>query len=239
MKQKIKISFYYMQELSYRVAYLIMTIIFIFTITYRYKQTLIYLLLPQGITHIISTDITEIFTTYLHVAALITFMLSTIIIILQIYLFFKPGLYYFEIRILNKYLISYIAGYFYFYIILYPTLIQLSWQFFFAYTLNFNAVQLIFEPRLTTYLTYIKTVGTMLNVLFLIVVLTTLILNYTPTENLVKYRKLIYTGMVLLSTVITPPDCISQIIVTLLLIKLYEIQLFIRLLNKRYTDILN
>lgn len=239
MNNKLKTSFYYIQELGYRGTYLIFNTIFIFIITYRYKQTLIYLLLPHGITHIISTDVTEIFTTYLHIAIIITFMLNIIIFLLQIYLFLRPGLYCFESRILKMYLISCIVGYFYFYIILYPTLIQLSWKFFFNYTLNFNAVQLIFEPRLTTYLNYIKTIGIMINVLFFVLLVTTFLLTHTPTKNLIKHRKLVYVCIVIFSTFITPPDCISQVIITLLLIKLYEILLFIKLLNKQYINNLN
>jgi len=236
MKKKLKTSLYYIQELCYRGTYLIINTIFIFTITYRYKQTLIYLLLPNGITHIISTDVTEIFTTYFHIAAIITFMLNTVVFLLQIYLFLRPGLYCFETRILNIYLISCIMGYFYFCIVLYPVLIQLSWKFFFNYTLNFNAVQLIFEPRLNDYLNYIRTIGFMINILFFALLLTTLVLTNTTTNNLIKRRKFIYICMAIFSTFITPPDCISQIVVTLLLIKLYEIQLFIKLINKQYIN---
>ena len=238
MKQKLKISFYYVQELCYRGIYLIINTIFIFIITYRYKQTLIYLLLPHGITHIISTDVTEIFTTYLHIAAIITFMLNTILFLFQIYLFLRPGLYDFETQRLNRYIISCIIGYFYFYIILYPILIQLSWQFFFNYTLNFNAVQLIFEPKLTSYLNYIKAIGVMINILFFILLITAFILSNTTTDNLIKYRKVIYISIVILSTFITPPDCISQIVITMLLIKLYEIQVFAKLINKKYGNTL-
>lgn len=236
MMQKFKTSFYYIQELCYRAAYLLANTIFIFLVTYRYKQALIYLLLPHGITHIISTDVTEIFTTYLHLSAIITFMLNVGVFLVQIYLFLRPGLYSFEARLLNTILAGCLVGYFYFYIILYPGLIQLSWKFFFNYTQHFNAVQLIFEPRLTNYLNYIKTIGVMINILFFTLLLTAVILSNTTTNHLTKYRKFVYVCMVVLSTCITPPDCVSQIVITLLLIKLYEIQLFIKLLNKQYVN---
>ena len=73
--KKLKLSLHYIQELNYRTAYSILATILLFTISYTYKQTLIYLIIPKGISHFISTDLTEIFTTYLQLCTAISLVI--------------------------------------------------------------------------------------------------------------------------------------------------------------------
>ena len=153
--KKLKLSLHYIQELNYRTAYSILATILLFTISYTYKQTLIYLIIPKGISHFISTDLTEIFTTYLQLCTAISLVIGTIIFIIQLYIFLVPGLYLNEAKRGYKIIIITICFYLYIYTIALPIIIQLSWEFFLSYTNDFKSIQLIFDPQLKNYLKHI------------------------------------------------------------------------------------
>jgi sec-independent protein translocase protein TatC len=52
-------------------------------------------------------------------------------------------------------------------------------------------------------------------------------LGIINSEFLVKYRKHSIIGVLILSAVITPPDLVSQVIVAIPIVLLYEISIFV------------
>ncbi|CAN0590426.1 unnamed protein product, partial [Ectocarpus sp. 12 AP-2014] len=55
--KRLKLSIYYIQELNYRLAYATLGTTLIFFTTYIYKQGLIFLLLPRGLSHFVSSGL--------------------------------------------------------------------------------------------------------------------------------------------------------------------------------------
>lgn len=236
--RKLQSTLYYTRELTYRIFYTAVNTIFIFAISYRYKQVLIYLILPQGLSHLITTEITEIFITYISICALVTTLINLNVLLVQIYFFLRPGLYLFEADIASMYLIGCLTLYFYFYVVIYPMIIQVSWKFFTAYIKNFKSVQLIFEPKLNNYFYYVKNIGFLLMILSPGILISMAVLTYIKYETILQYRKYIYILITVAATLATPPDLISQLILVIILIKLYEALIFIRLILQKYKKLI-
>lgn len=232
--KKLKLSLHYIQELNYRTVYSIIATILIFTISYTYKQTLIYLIIPKGISHFISTDLTEIFTTYLHLCTAISLIIGTIIFIIQLYIFLVPGLYLNEAKKGYKIIITTICFYLYIYTIALPIIIQLSWEFFLSYTNDFKSIQLIFDPQLKNYLRHIYKLSIIINLSYPFLIILNIMLYRVKTTILTKHRRIIYFLSFAFSAIITPPDVVSQAFIGLFLIFFYETQIFLWIIHRKY-----
>lgn len=237
--QFVKTQYSYILEIKHRIIYTILGVLWTLIISYRYRQTIIYLLLPEGIYNLLSTDITETFTIYLTVATTITGILGSTIVVSQIFFFLRPGLYELEAIFLRTLAITILIVFCAIYGWIYPWLIQITWNFFSSYTTDFTPIQLNFEPSLKTYLYHIKHIGLIITTLGFTLIGIKNLLRYSITNTLVYYRKLIHLLTLIIAAFITPPDPISQIILSAIIIIVYELYLLIRLIGKKYKEKLN
>ena len=128
--KRLQFSIYYLQELKYRLAYTTLGTILLFFTTYQYKQGLIFLFLPKGLSHFVSIGLTEIFFTYLRLCTILSLGFSLGILLVQLYLFLRPGLYAYEAKAILKLLIITIFFYSCLYTFIFPVLTQLFWKLF-------------------------------------------------------------------------------------------------------------
>nr|YP_009672631.1 SecY-independent protein translocase component tatC [Dictyopteris divaricata]QDB64116.1 SecY-independent protein translocase component tatC [Dictyopteris divaricata] len=231
---KVNTFLYYIQEINYRAFYTLMGVTLIFVIAYRYKQTLIYTLLPKGASHFISTEITEIFVTYLYLCFLTSVLIGVGIIAIQIYLFLRPGLYKFESTRSLILLVAGLTAYTYTYIYVYPVVVQVSWEFFIEFPKNLNSIHLSFEPRINNYLVYIRKIATGIGFMLPSLTLVTLLMSKTRIKLLLNYRKIAYVGVILLSAILTPPDPASQLVFAFPFLIYFESQLIFWITYNRY-----
>nr|QWX90282.1 tatC [Alaria marginata] len=231
---RLKISIYYLQELNYRLAYAILGTFFLFSTTYTYKQGLIFIFLPKGLSHFVSTGLTEIFFTYLQLCTLFSFSFGFGIALTQLYLFLRPGLYVFEAKTIFNLLITAIIFYVCLYIFLFPIITKVLWELFSDYSQNFTAIDLTFEPRLHDYLSHLQQLNKILTLSFPSLIALNIIQIYTNRKTWVKYRGIAYITAFSISAFITPPDVLSQALIGLPLIIFYEIQLKIWALYEGY-----
>lgn len=223
--KKFHLSIYYLQELNYRIAYAAFGTLLFFYTTYIYKQGLIFIILPQGLSHFVSAGLTEIFFTYIELCTILSFSISIILIFTQIYLFLRPGLYIYEAKITQSLLIISIFFYICLYTLIFPWLIKLLWELFSEYSKNFTAIHLTFEPRINNYLEHIKQLNKILSFSFPCILGLNIIQKYTTKHLWIKYRGIAYIIAFSIAAFITPPDILSQTIVGLPLIFFYEIQI--------------
>nr|YP_011008253.1 SecY-independent transporter protein [Hapterophycus canaliculatus]WBP70154.1 SecY-independent transporter protein [Hapterophycus canaliculatus] len=232
--KKIQLSIYYLQELNYRMTYAIIGILLIFFTTYNYKQTIIYIILPQGLSHFVTAGLTEIFFTYMQLCTLVSFSFGLIAIILQIYLFLRPGLYFYESKMALKLLTGIVLFYMCLYLIIFPLLIKFLWELFSAYSQNFTPINLTFEPRLNDYLIHVRNLNTLLSFSFPFILILNILQRYTNKKLWVKYRGIAYVLAFSIAAFLTPPDILSQIIIGSPLIVFYEIQIIFWAVYKKY-----
>lgn len=232
--RKLQSSIYYLQELNYRLAYTAFGVLLLFFITYNYKQGLIFIILPPGLSHFISAGLTEIFLTYIQLCTLLSFNISIILASIQIYFFLRPGLYKYEASTSLKLLLSAICFYLCLYTMVLPPLIKLLWQLFSTYSQDFTPIHLTFEPRLHDYLKNIQQINQILSLSFPGILILNLFQKYTTNKMWVKYRGFAYIISFTISAFITPPDILSQTIIGLPLIICYELQLAMWAIYKEY-----
>jgi sec-independent protein translocase protein TatC len=148
-------------------------------------------------------------------------------------MFLSLGLYKFEFLKLRFafqfFLLTWVISIF----LLYKFLIPYSWAFFLSFQQDENATQSIsffFEAKIVEYFTSSYYVC-LVNCQFL-ALLTLLLTNISEKLNKIKtFRKLFYFVFVIFSTLTTPPDIISQVILSLTLILVYEILIFLKYLE--------
>lgn len=223
--KKLQLSIYYLQELNYRIAYATFGTLLLFFTTYNYKQSLIFIILPQGLSHFVSAGLTEIFFTYIELCTILSLSFGLILILTQIYFFLRPGLYIYEAKIISNILIASFCFYICLYTIIFPWLIKILWELFSEYSKDFTPIHLTFEPRINDYLENIKQLNKILCFSFPCVLGLNILQKYTTKQIWVQYRGIAYIISFSIAAFITPPDILSQTLVGLPLIFFFEIQI--------------
>lgn len=218
-------------ELKYRFLWCIFFFFTIFIILFFFSDKLydffsIPLLkqMPQG-SNIITTKIVTPFTVPLKLCYYIAILLSIPFIFYQIWSFILPGLYNKEKKIILPISILSVSlfyfGIFFSYYIVCPI------------TINFFSTStpksVIFMVDIEHYLNFIFTISILTGFVFQIpIILKTFInLQIVQKETLKKKRKFIIIIAFILGMLLTPPDILSQIILAIPMIILFEIGLLI------------
>lgn len=230
----------YFLEIKNRSLLLLLTWFSTILISYLYKEILLFsvvqpsliLNISTGSTffYFIFTNVTEIFSVYLQLVLFLSFQVFVLCFFYHIFSFLTPSLFYTEYFYL-KFLYKTIVGVWVFSVIfLSYMLVPLTWNFFLSFqsltkAYSFN---LHFEAKIYEYLSfYIELYY--LSVLYCqIFVALFLFLIYTNTNIKIirKFRKLNYYFFIIFSTLISPPDILSQILISSVTILLYECLIF-------------
>lgn len=200
------------------------------TFFYYREQTLLFVLLPliksrEGQVSLIFTDIQEGFLSFLNISIWLGFFCNLPSFFLQGFLFFSPGLYFFEQKEVKFWLRLSLWCLFCGSILGFYFLLPVVCKFFLRFELNTNfIVDLRFEPRFSQYLILVNNLLFSLGILsFLPLVLSFCVRNqYLKLNHLTSYRKLAYFRRFLLGAICSPPDIIRQLFVALPLIFIYE-----------------
>lgn len=203
-------------------------------ISYSYKEALMFLLIKPTLQalnltsmYFIYTGITEIFGTYLK---LITFVSNQILFIYLIYhllTFLSPGLYYSEhyyIKLAFTYGVMFWCCSI---LILNKLLLPVTLEFFSSFqgSLKEETIQFHFEAKIMEYFEFYTILYYIcsLNCQFFTVIV--VFLDYINADLIIlrTFRKFFYLFFVLSATTFTPPDVISQIILSSILVLIYEL----------------
>lgn len=206
-------------------------------VCYHYKNFLLFSVIKNietlsGKTYLIFTDITEIFYVYLQLIIFISNQISFIFIIYHLLTFLALGFFKHELKIFKTFFKIFLILMIISILIFYKFIIPLSGQFFLTFQQNNTILQPIsffFEAKLLDFLNYFIKFYNLcfFSCHFLLVVLyfTSEIIN--KKKQIKVFRKIFYLIFLIFSTFISPPDVLSQLIITLYLIIIYEILIFI------------
>jgi sec-independent protein translocase protein TatC len=237
--------FKYLLEIKNRLFLLFLTYIFTIAASYYWKDTLLFLIInpkfqanfkKDKLFYFIFTDVTEVFSIYLKLIIFISFQIALVYTIYHVFTFFSPALFKTEFKHLRLtlkflYLTWLISGLF-----AHNLIIPISWDFF----LSFQSLTLVesfnlcFEAKLNEYFYFYTSLYYICSLYFQSFFFLFCCLSYANT-SIRRFRKLYYFGFVLLSTLLCP-DFMTQILLSLICIAIYEsfvfIFIFLTLKNK-------
>lgn len=165
----------------------------------------------------------EAFCSYLKLSFLMSLMISFPFVVWQIYSFIAPGLYKFEKRSILPFIILspilfVIGG-----AVAYYGAIPLAWRFF----LSFENNAIVLEAKLNEYLDLVMDFFIGFGLAFQMPILISLLskIGIINTNHLRKFRRYAIVVIFILAAILTPPDVISQIMLAIPMLFLYEISI--------------
>lgn len=184
-----------------------------------------------GSQRLIYTGLTEAFFTYLKVAFFAGIFLTFPILLFQIWLFVAPGLYKNEKSAFLPFLAAtpllFFAGGAVVYYVVMPT----AWPFFLSFQTGAEetALPIQLEARVSEYLDLIMTLIFAFGLCFQLPVLLTLLgkAGLISSKSLASKRKYTVIFAFLVAAFLTPPDVISQILLAVPILLLYEISILL------------
>ena len=209
--------------------------VFTLLICYLYKEILLFILVNSNNyteQYFIFTDIGEIFYVYLQLIFFISNQMTLAMLLYHSIIFLSSGLYEFEYKKLQFTFKVYICSWICSVILLKKVIMPVSWNFFLSFQ-ETDGITFFFEAKIIEYLNYFTN---LYYICFLncqlLAIITLLLNNYSKDINKIrKFRKLFYMIFVIFSTLTTPPDIISQLLMSASLITFYEILLFLSVLK--------
>ncbi|GAB4431801.1 MAG: twin-arginine translocase subunit TatC [bacterium] len=212
-------------ELRQRIIKSLLVITFFFIVTFNYSREILNFLskpllpfLTNG--NMVYLNLSDGFFLFFKVSLVVALVLSAPFIIYQIFMFMAPGLYDNEKRFIKILIaiasLSFITGF----ILLYQIVLPIFFSFFSKFIFDFYEV----FPRADDYLDFVLKFNLYAGVLFMIP-FGVFILDYAkilPLQRLVEIRPGVIIISFILAAAITPPDVISQILVSAIILILFE-----------------
>jgi sec-independent protein translocase protein TatC len=216
-------------ELRRRLLYCIVAIVIAFGVCYYFAEHifafLVQPLLAAGQKRLIYTQLFEAFFVQVKVAFFAAMMLAFPVIANQLWQFVAPGLYRNERKALLPFLIAtpvlFLAGAAMAYYIAVPTALH----FLLSFQGDVGGVQQEALPAIGNYLSIVMQFLFGFGISFLLPVLLMLLerAGIVTRQNLISARRYAIVGATAIAAVLTPPDLISQVLLAVPLIILYEL----------------
>lgn len=228
----------FLKEIKYRLFYYILVFIMFFCVFLFFSKEILFFIVKPLLAHngeevfsyFIFTNMSDLLYLYLKISFLLAFIFSFPALLLQFWCFLVEGLYKYE-NIFLSLLFSF--SFFFNYIIiklLYNYVIPLIWSTLTGYELTSNnsLFGLYYEARITDYVDFMFSIISIFYcfLIFPVLMICLLYINFVYIISLLKIRKYIYIIFFIIGGIITPPDILSQFLIALFTIILYEVTVF-------------
>jgi len=226
----------YLLEIKYRILFCLVAWNFIVINCYYFKETLLYVLIrpnlelyDNNVLWILTTNVAEIFLTYIELCYFLANQLIIPFIGGQFFFYFSSGFYQFEFDYFKKIFTRLIFCWFFFILLLNTLLFPAIWSFF----SKFQNSTFHFEIKLNEYVSFYKSVYLSCNFFFQFIIAFFIFLDLFKTNLLwiKKLKKICYYIFVILATLSTPPEVVYQLICSLFILIIYELIVISIILN--------
>ena len=195
----------------------------------------------EEVSRMIFTGLHEGFFTQVKVAFFVSICVSFPIILLQIWRFVAPGLYKNEQRAIFPFLLATPVLFAMGALMVYYLVIPLAWDFFLSFEMQGGegALAIEVEPRISEYLSLVMRLMFAFGVSFELPVLLLLLVKagLMTADSLAAKRKYAILLAFIAAAILTPPDVISQVLLAVPVILLYELSILgARLIQKKQDD---
>lgn len=239
--------FKHLLEIKYRIFFSFIAWSFMLINCYYFKESLLYIFIQlsskngnDNIFHFLTTNITEVFMTYIYLSYFLTNQLIIIFFCYQIFIFISPGLYTFEYRYLKRILSIITFFWVIFIIVLNCYIFPTSWAFFLQFQnfLSYQYLTFYFEAKLSEYLIFYKSIYYLCSLIYQISILFFLFLELSKTNLLIikKFRKIFYFLFFILATFLTPPEITYQLITSICILVIYELIIIFMVLKTEFSS---
>lgn len=190
--------------------------------------------LPQGV-KMLSTGVVAPFFVPLKVTLFLAFLIALPVVLYQLWAFVAPGLYKREKRLIWPILVSsllmFALGMLYCYFVVFRMV--------FMFIAGFSPDSVNFAPDIDAYFSFVISMfvafGLTFEVPIVVVVLNRL--GVAQYHTLLKARPYVIVGAFVLAAIVTPPDVLSQCLLALPLVILYQVGLLlVKLFGKTQED---
>jgi sec-independent protein translocase protein TatC len=232
----------HLQELRKRLILSFIAIGIGFFVCYALKESLFDILaapllkvMPKG-GALIFTSVSEAFFTYMKVAFIAGIILTSPFILYQIWAFIAPGLYQKE----KKYVIPFVLGGSFFFVLGilfgYYVVIPIGFKFLLGYATDFIKPMPSMKEYLSFSIKFLLVFGLVFEFPVVLVLLARI--GVVDAKTLARQRKYAILLIFIFAAVMTPPDIISQVLMALPLMGLYELSiLFSKFIGKKSVPI--
>jgi sec-independent protein translocase protein TatC len=230
----------YLNELKLRSFYCGFAFLQIFCICFFFSNEFIFLLVKPFLQiyfnfkgeylYFIFTDISEAFLTSLHLSFFLVFFLIFPLFLINLWCFLVPGLFKYENQFFIFFITLFLLLFFFGFCLNYFYILSFIWKFFLSFelTLDQSLYNLHFEAKITEYvfltLYFLVTSGLLFQ--FPILILVLLLIQVVSLTFFFKRRKYCFLLILILASIFSPPDILSQALFAIPLFCLYESTLF-------------
>ena len=189
----------------------------------------------------IFTALHEGFFTQIKVGFYLALFISLPIMLIQIWKYISPGLYNTEKNIFLPFMIATPFLFFLSFLMVYFIVMPIAWNFFLSFEIPASSMGLPIEvePRISEYLSLVLRLILAFGLCFQLPILVLLLvrIGIIDVAWLKRRRKYCILFSFITAAILTPPDVISQFLLALPLIFLYEISIIIaKFMKKRDTN---
>ncbi len=185
-------------------------------------------------TPLIFLNAPDVFFTYLKIALLMSLFATAPVTLYQFWAFIAPGLYKHERKAFVSYFIGSLVlllsgGAFAFYIV-FPLI--------FEFFLGFSTENIQAMPAVKEYLSLVMKLLFAFGLSFQIPIIVMLLvrLNIVEVESLAAKRRYVFVWAFVIAALLTPPDIISQVLLGVPMLLLYEVGLFLAKLKQDQSE---